>query len=107
MKPLQRNKNWNTEELEDGVKRICLPFLRISSMLQRHLYSEEYPKTNDDVNEEFKILIQFLSIGENSSSDQSLSKLLIWCCEDPKQLMQTWAQEYMSFVSKVTIAARV
>lgn len=82
-------------------------------MLGHHLYSEPFPALVEDINQEFDILTQYLCLGSQSLNNtniidrNSVINSLNWTCEQPKQLIQTWSQEYISFASKSLIAAQV
>jgi hypothetical protein len=80
-------------------------------MLEHHLYSEPFPLLDDDFNEEFKTLTQYLGLRTLSSNNHSENDLIIkslnWTCEQPIKLIQTWCQDYINFASKSLIAARV
>lgn len=78
-------------------------------MLSHHLYSEPFPTLSDNFDEEFSCLIQFLSLGSKPDSIASTVAIacLNWTCNEPERLIQTWCQEYISFVQKSLIGARV
>lgn len=78
-------------------------------MLSHHLYSEPFPQMSDNINEEFNTLVQFLYLGSKTDlfNNNSITHCLNWSCDTPLQLVQTWCQEYINFVSKSLISSRV
>ena len=105
----QKIKVWSITELKETVINICLPFLRVAAMLSHHLYSEPFPQLSDNITEEFNTLVQFLYLGSKTDlvNNNSITHCLNWTCDTPLKLIETWCQEYINFVSKSLIGARV
>ncbi|RWS04809.1 E3 ubiquitin-protein ligase UBR3-like protein [Dinothrombium tinctorium] len=101
------NRVWTCKELIEGVKNICIPFLRIAALLQTHLYKDHFPNTiADDTENEYSILCNYLCI--QGSKKSNLGSDLIFPCWIKNELspIKTWCSEFSSFVTKATISAR-
>ncbi|ERE72018.1 E3 ubiquitin-protein ligase [Cricetulus griseus] len=51
---------WSPESMEKYIQTFCLPFLRISSLLQHHLFGEDLPSCQEE--EEFSVLASCLGL---------------------------------------------
>nr|XP_021482782.1 E3 ubiquitin-protein ligase UBR3-like [Meriones unguiculatus] len=51
---------WSPESMEKYIQDFCLPFLRISSLLQHHLFGEDLPSCQEE--EEFSVLASCLGL---------------------------------------------
>ncbi|KAH0499928.1 E3 ubiquitin-protein ligase UBR3 [Microtus ochrogaster] len=51
---------WSPESMEKYIQAFCLPFLRISSLLQHHLFGEDLPSCQEE--EEFSVLASCLGL---------------------------------------------
>lgn len=51
---------WSPESMERYIQDFCLPFLRISSLLQHHLFGEDLPSCQEE--EEFSVLASCLGL---------------------------------------------
>ncbi|XP_054165403.1 E3 ubiquitin-protein ligase ubr3-like isoform X2 [Oppia nitens] len=111
------NKILSEQEIEDNLICLCLPFLRLASMLSHHLYSEPYPKpltttttttTTDNIAEEFQLLSQFLQLAATSSTSSSSSsgQTMRWATSQPRQLVHTWCQQFTTFAQQSLIGAQ-
>lgn len=51
---------WSPESMERYIQDFCLPFLRVSSLLQHHLFGEDLPSCQEE--EEFSVLASCLGL---------------------------------------------
>lgn len=103
----ERTKQWTLAMVESYIQSLCLPFLRIAALLQSHFFGEEsinVPKPEL----EFGHLCKYLGLASQvlDASSFDSATCLNWAVDDPHLLIQTWCQEYISFVNKSVIAAR-
>ncbi|KAI2809956.1 E3 ubiquitin-protein ligase ubr3 [Blomia tropicalis] len=110
------------ETIQFMIAKICLPFLRISSMLVHMLYQQsELPDCRSIVNcnsiEEFTILCQFLGIDQSQTQSNSFESTkkhnelfyqpyINWIDNDPTCLINMWYREFDKFVQINTMSAR-
>lgn len=114
----------NQDVVQSLIAKICLPFLRIASLLYHLLYLEQptLPEYQSIANcsspiEEFTTLTTFLNLNpchqlrglENCDKKrfQFFHPFISWIEGDPSSLINTWCQEFDKFVSVQAMAARV
>ncbi|XP_064647278.1 E3 ubiquitin-protein ligase ubr3-like [Lineus longissimus] len=101
---------WSPQSVESSVQEYCLPFLRISGVLQEHLYGEEIPQ-DENAQKEYQLLCRFLHLCHLTETEvdpmQFQSALAVnWHCEDPWALIRTWGQDFVSFVNQQSLVAK-
>ncbi|XP_044273896.1 E3 ubiquitin-protein ligase UBR3 isoform X1 [Varanus komodoensis] len=90
---------WCPHSIETYLQQFCLPFLRISSLLQHHLFGGELPSCQED--EEFTVLATCL--GLLPSSFQSSQFASASCLDWPVpafDIISQWCSELVSFADK-------
>ncbi|XP_019758460.2 E3 ubiquitin-protein ligase Ubr3 isoform X2 [Dendroctonus ponderosae] len=99
----------NSVALEQQVQRLCLPFLRIASLLKYHLYNHPLPDIPSPQSE-FVRLVYYLELVTKSMDWKcfNASVALNWprnsdLCRSTPRL---WCNEFAAFVTKSQIAAR-
>jgi len=102
------------------IAKICLPFLRVASILYHFLYLEPtLPVYQSIANcsspiEEFTTLATFLNLNHQSSGLENIDSsvpffhpFINWIENEPKTLIRTWQQEFDKFAKYNPMAARV
>uniref|UniRef100_A0ABM5EWZ9 E3 ubiquitin-protein ligase n=1 Tax=Pogona vitticeps TaxID=103695 RepID=A0ABM5EWZ9_9SAUR len=90
---------WCPDSIEIYLQQFCLPFLRITSLLQHHLFGGELPSCQED--EEFTVLANCL--GLLPSSFQSSQFPSASCLDWPVpvfDIVSQWCSELVSFSDK-------
>ncbi|XP_060541546.1 E3 ubiquitin-protein ligase UBR3-like [Pantherophis guttatus] len=90
---------WCSHSIETYLQQFCLPFLRITSLLQHHLFGGELPSCQED--EEFTVLANCL--GLLPSSFQSSEFPSASCLDWPVSafgIISQWCSELVSFANK-------
>ncbi|XP_060521351.1 E3 ubiquitin-protein ligase Ubr3 [Cylas formicarius] len=99
----------NVVALEQQVQRLCLPFLRIASLLKYHVYQHALPEIRT-AQSEFVSLVYYLElVTESMDWDRfNASVALNWPSDTDmfRASPQSWCYEFASFVQKSQIAAR-
>ncbi|KAK2143057.1 hypothetical protein LSH36_882g00050 [Paralvinella palmiformis] len=113
---------WSPQSVESCVQEYCLPFIRVASLLQHHLYDDDLPQVDHsyvDVQEEFVLLVQFLdllpsntpgavvSMSCNGGGSVLSANCLQWYSADPLQLVRGWCEHFINYVSKNSRLARM
>ncbi|KAJ8255418.1 hypothetical protein GJAV_G00204660 [Gymnothorax javanicus] len=84
---------WSPQSIEYYLQQFCLPFLRLSSLLQHHLYGDDLPGCLRE--EEFTVLasgLGLLSSAHEPSSPWDSARCLEWVvC--PSELISLWCAE--------------
>ncbi|KAI1295762.1 E3 ubiquitin-protein ligase UBR3 [Halotydeus destructor] len=95
-------------ELVDAASSVCLPFMRAASVLQSHLYGDNYPSAIEvDGDNEFDTLRTFLGL-----HDQQLKGVVSvlgaanWPNQLPLKVIKSWCQELIQFVQVSLITSR-
>uniref|UniRef100_A0A670HUU3 E3 ubiquitin-protein ligase n=1 Tax=Podarcis muralis TaxID=64176 RepID=A0A670HUU3_PODMU len=90
---------WCPHSIETYVQQFCLPFLRITSLLQHHLFGAELPSCQED--EEFTVLANCLGLLPPSfqSSEFSSASCLDWPVP-AFDIISQWCSELVSFAGK-------
>uniref|UniRef100_A0A8C1TJC6 E3 ubiquitin-protein ligase n=1 Tax=Cyprinus carpio TaxID=7962 RepID=A0A8C1TJC6_CYPCA len=84
---------WSPQSIEFSLQQFCLPFLRLSCLLQHHLYGDSLPGCL--VEEEFSLLAGCLGL---AGSAQSSAACLEWNIS-ALDLISQWCSEEIYFVS--------
>uniref|UniRef100_A0A8C2J917 E3 ubiquitin-protein ligase n=1 Tax=Cyprinus carpio TaxID=7962 RepID=A0A8C2J917_CYPCA len=84
---------WSPQSIEFSLQQFCLPFLRLSCLLQHHLYGDSLPGCL--VEEEFSLLAGCLGL---AGSAQSSAACLEWNV-NALDLISQWCSEEIYFVS--------
>ncbi|KAM7302989.1 putative ubiquitin ligase E3 [Ixodes scapularis] len=104
-----RCQEWSESELEQRLKEMTTPFLRMAALTQAHLYDEQLPLVTDPEGE-YESVCHFLGLTGREGAQQGQSGLatscLSWATSEPHILLRTWCQDYGNFVGKSPIAAR-
>ncbi|KAM9304950.1 E3 ubiquitin-protein ligase UBR3 [Gastrophryne carolinensis] len=88
---------WSSQSIEQYLRRFCLPFLRITSLLQHHVFGSDIPSCQED--EEFTALCSCLGILQ-SARQTSCEFLSASCLDWPASafdLMAQWCSELNQF----------
>ncbi|XP_069053181.1 E3 ubiquitin-protein ligase ubr3 isoform X3 [Lepisosteus oculatus] len=83
---------WSPQSIEYALQQFCLPFLRISSLLQHHLYGDDLPSCLRE--EEFSVLASCL--GLQPSNQLSSASCLEWSVP-AFDLISQWCSEVTAF----------
>ncbi|KAG0423827.1 hypothetical protein HPB47_000437, partial [Ixodes persulcatus] len=104
-----RCQEWSESELEERLKEMTTPFLRMAALTQAHLYDEQLPLVTDPEGE-YESLCHFLGLTGREGAQQGqlglATSCLSWATSEPHILLRTWCQDYGNFVGKSPIAAR-
>uniref|UniRef100_A0A8B9LV10 E3 ubiquitin-protein ligase n=1 Tax=Astyanax mexicanus TaxID=7994 RepID=A0A8B9LV10_ASTMX len=88
---------WSPQSIEFTLQQFCLPFLRLSCLLQHHLYGDNLPGC--PLEEEFSLLISCLGLlpgpTQSSSSMSSSAACLEWNV-GAFELLSQWCSELIS-----------
>ncbi|KAG5894127.1 hypothetical protein JTB14_004065 [Gonioctena quinquepunctata] len=99
----------NILALEQQVQKLCLPFLRIASLLKHHLYQQELPDIRS-AQSEFVRLVYYLELVTESMDWGcfNASVALNWPQDTSMSTAspQSWCDQFAAFVGKSQIAAR-
>ncbi|KAL8183446.1 UNVERIFIED_CONTAM: E3 ubiquitin-protein ligase ubr3 [Gekko kuhli] len=97
---MDSNSAWCPHSIETYLQQFCLPFLRITSLLQHHLFGGDLPSCQED--EEFTVLANCL--GLLPSSFQSSHQFSSASCLDwpvpAFDIISQWCSELVSFADK-------
>ncbi|KAM3852010.1 E3 ubiquitin-protein ligase UBR3 isoform 2-T2 [Vipera latastei] len=90
---------WCLHSIETYLQQFCLPFLRITSLLQHHLFGGELPSCQED--EEFTVLANCLGLLPSSfqSSEFPSASCLDWSVS-AFDIVSQWCSELVSFADK-------
>uniref|UniRef100_A0A8D0C5S4 E3 ubiquitin-protein ligase n=1 Tax=Salvator merianae TaxID=96440 RepID=A0A8D0C5S4_SALMN len=90
---------WCPHSIETYLRQFCLPFLRITSLLQHHLFGGELPSCQED--EEFTVLANCLGLLPSffQSSHFSGASCLDWPVS-AFDIISQWCSELVSFADK-------
>ncbi|KAL7991648.1 hypothetical protein Chor_015904 [Crotalus horridus] len=90
---------WCLHSIETYLQQFCLPFLRITSLLQHHLFGGELPSCQED--EEFTVLANCLGLLPSSfqSSEFPSASCLDWSVS-AFDIISQWCSELVSFADK-------
>ncbi|XP_073710937.1 E3 ubiquitin-protein ligase ubr3 isoform X2 [Misgurnus anguillicaudatus] len=101
---------WSPQSIEFSLQQICLPFLRLSCLLQHHLYGDGLPGC--PVDEEFSLLTGCLGLHASVQSTGSMSSasclewnvnafdLISQWCSEVFSLADTPAQQSVSLLAQ-------
>ncbi|KAG7252756.1 hypothetical protein CRUP_019878, partial [Coryphaenoides rupestris] len=84
---------WSPQSIEFRMRQFCLPFLRLASLLQHHLYGDELTECLEE--EEFWTLavgLRLVAPGTQAPGSSSAS-CLEWPAASAFQLVTQWCQE--------------
>uniref|UniRef100_A0AAR2JKE3 E3 ubiquitin-protein ligase n=1 Tax=Pygocentrus nattereri TaxID=42514 RepID=A0AAR2JKE3_PYGNA len=84
---------WSPQSIEFTLQQFCLPFLRLSCLLQHHLYGDNLPGCL--IEEEFSLLVGCLGLlpgSAQSSSSLNSATCLGWNV-NPFELLSQWCSE--------------
>ncbi|XP_017547893.1 E3 ubiquitin-protein ligase ubr3 isoform X1 [Pygocentrus nattereri] len=87
---------WSPQSIEFTLQQFCLPFLRLSCLLQHHLYGDNLPGCL--IEEEFSLLVGCLGLlpgSAQSSSSLNSATCLGWNV-NPFELLSQWCSELFS-----------
>ncbi|XP_066542186.1 E3 ubiquitin-protein ligase ubr3 isoform X1 [Hoplias malabaricus] len=85
---------WSPRSIEFTLQQFCLPFLRLSCLLQHHLYGDNLPAC--PLEEEFSLLVGSLGLtAPQSSSHVSSAACLEWNV-NLYELISQWCSELLS-----------
>uniref|UniRef100_T1JNI2 E3 ubiquitin-protein ligase n=1 Tax=Strigamia maritima TaxID=126957 RepID=T1JNI2_STRMM len=99
-------QQWSLQRIEENVQQLCVPFLRVASLLQHYVYKEELPDI-PTLDREYSALMRFLGLsGAGSFETIASSSGLLWLTDDPRIVLHNWCRDYGTFVFKSQIAAR-
>ncbi|CAM1322004.1 UBR3 (predicted) [Pycnogonum litorale] len=98
------------EEIKEFTRNQCLPFIRIASLLQYHLYDDQLPESMTS-DEEFSNLCSYLGLTRHPESTSlaasvSAADFIMWATSHPSTLLYTWCQDYIVFINRSQISAR-
>ncbi|CAH1135569.1 unnamed protein product [Ceutorhynchus assimilis] len=99
----------NVVALEQQIQKLCLPFLRIASLLKFHIYQQPLPDIRKPQNEYVRLVYYLELVTESMDWDCfNASVALNWPqgTDIFRSLPQSWCVEFASFVTKSQIAAR-
>ncbi|XP_076270101.1 ubr3 ubiquitin ligase isoform X2 [Rhynchophorus ferrugineus] len=99
----------NIVALEQQVQKLCLPFLRIASLLKFHIYQQPLPEIRTPQSEFVRLVYYLELVTESMDWDCfNASVALNWPqgTDMHKCSPQLWCNEYSSFITKSQIAAR-
>ncbi|XP_071977866.1 E3 ubiquitin-protein ligase UBR3 isoform X1 [Engystomops pustulosus] len=91
---------WTSQSIEHHLQQFCLPFLRITTLLQHHLFGADIPSCQEE--DEFVVLCSCLGIFPSilqTSQEFTSAGCLDWtvCAFD---LMSQWCSEVTQFADK-------
>jgi hypothetical protein len=101
--------SWPDVELSGVAKQMCLPFLRLASLLKAHLYLQDWPNHAAAQANEYEVLCVMLNLrhpGVSITNDFGY-RLPYFVCSNPTLLLSTWLNQYLHFVDKSLIVANV
>ncbi|XP_077128859.1 E3 ubiquitin-protein ligase UBR3 isoform X1 [Ranitomeya variabilis] len=91
---------WTSPSIEHHVQQFCLPFLRITTLLQHHLFGADIPSCQEE--DEFVVLCSCLGILPSvlqTSHDFTSAACLDWPVS-AFDLMAQWCSEVIRFTEK-------
>ncbi|KAG7466885.1 hypothetical protein MATL_G00147050 [Megalops atlanticus] len=96
---------WSSQSIEERLQRFCLPFLRLSTLLQHHLYGDNLPGCSRE--EEFSVLASSLGLMPPSLQPHGLrnSALCLEWVVCPFQLISQWCAEVTSLTDLQPVQA--
>lgn len=106
-------KKWSSSELRDLLIKMCLPFIRLASLLKCFLFNREYPSfsklTDEQFNKaEYPNLIRILNLKISTTNNIEDAFLMpYFICSEPIELLNTWLNQYSLFLDRSLIVATV
>ncbi|CAH0564545.1 unnamed protein product [Brassicogethes aeneus] len=99
----------NLVALEQQVQKLCLPFLRIASLLKHHLYQQPLPDVRA-LQSEFVRLVYYLELVTESMTWECFNAAvaLNWPPDTDmrRESPRTWCAQYARFVARSPVGAR-
>lgn len=102
-------KTLNINALEQQVQKLCVPFLRIASLLKFHIYQQSLPEIRTPQSEFVRLVYYLELVTESMDWDCFNSSVALNWPQGTDMYRfspQLWCNEFASFVSKSQIAAR-
>lgn len=102
---LLNNKRWRPTELRDLAINMCLPFVRLATLLKCFLFNRDYPsffKLTDDQfkKAEYHNLTRVLNLKANDKSGDDAFLMPYLLCNEPIRLLNIWLNQYSMFLEK-------
>lgn len=102
------NKKWRPTELRDLAINMCLPFIRLATLLKCFLFNRDYPTFNKMTDEQFKKaeyfnLIRVLNLKtptNTRTTEEDAFVMPYFVCDQPNRLLDIWLGQYSIFVEK-------
>ncbi|XP_075036776.1 E3 ubiquitin-protein ligase UBR3 isoform X3 [Mixophyes fleayi] len=91
---------WSSQSIEQFLQQYCLPFLRVTSLLQHHLFGVDIPSCQEE--DEFIVLCSYLGILpliHQTSREFTSASCLDWPVS-AFDLMSQWCSEVILFAEK-------
>lgn len=87
----------NLNLLEQQLQKLCLPFLRIATLLRHHLYEQNLPEVND-TQMEFVCLVYFLELVtiDIKWNDFDAAKALCFVPGQERKLPENWCMQLVN-----------
>ncbi|XP_066151735.1 E3 ubiquitin-protein ligase Ubr3 [Euwallacea fornicatus] len=105
----ESKRKLNIVALEQQVQKLCLPFLRIASLLKFHIYQQPLPEVRTAQSEFVRLVYYLELVTESMDWDRfNASVALNWPQGTGvhRYSPQSWCNEFATFVGKSQIAAR-
>ncbi|KAL0268005.1 UNVERIFIED_CONTAM: hypothetical protein PYX00_010107 [Menopon gallinae] len=100
------NSYSNKQAIEAKVQSLCLPYLRIASLLRHHLFNEEIPEIRSEETE-FVRLVYYLELVSEGMNWSKFNAAVALCFPKPGlQAPRTWFRELSTYIERSQRAAR-
>ncbi|XP_068083669.1 E3 ubiquitin-protein ligase Ubr3 isoform X2 [Anabrus simplex] len=102
----QQARHTSKPLLELQVQQLCLPFLRLASLLRHHLYEQPLPEITTPQSEFVRLVYYLELVTEGMDLKRfNAAVALNWPCGDASTA-RTWCEEMVAFTNRSQIAAR-
>nr|CAD7398319.1 unnamed protein product [Timema poppensis] len=94
------------KDLDIQVQRLCLPFLRIASLLRHHLYDQPLPEVTTPQSEFVRLVYYLELVTEGMDWKRFNAAVALNWASDGSTLVASWCEQYAVFAYNSQVAAR-
>ena len=85
---------------------MCLPFLRVASVLRHHMYNEELPEVLVEA-DEFVRLVYYLELVSHGMDRSKFNSSVVFTWKDEKlDFVEYWFEQFRGYAERSQISAR-
>ena len=88
------------------IQEMCLPFLRVASVLRHHMYNEELPEVLVEA-DEFVRLVYYLELVSHGMDRSKFNSSVVFTWNDDKlDFVEYWFEQFRMYAERSQISAR-